>query len=482
MPLEEKFKQLYNEYKDKKTAHFQKLEENKQNNLKTKYQIIEEIKELVNREESLDKTFKEFHELQTKWRDTGLVPQANVKDLWESYHHNVEMFYDYIKINKELRDLDLKKNQESKITLCEKAEGLLLENNIIKAFKSLQVFHDQWREIGPVPQEHREEIWERFKDATSKINKKHQEFFVNLKEEQKNNLDQKEALCAKAEELSNSEISGFENWDKKSNEIIELQKVWKTIGFAPKKENNKVYERFRAACDKFFNLKREFFSEIREHQNNNLQLKTDLCMQAESLKDSTEWKKTTDDLIALQKRWKEIGPVPKKHSDLIWKRFRAACDAFFNNKSNYFSHIDEEYEENLKKKEELIVQVENFEFSGDVDENFDRLKQIQRQWTDIGFVPIKKKEEIQKRFREAINVKFDRLRISEDEKSDIKFRSKLEDLGTKPRGNFRMKQDREKMILKIKQLESDITLWENNIGFFANSKNAQSMIAEVEKK
>lgn len=481
-PLEKQMKAYIDQFREKRAAYNKELEEAKQKNLEEKYKIIDEIKDLVNRKESLNKTFQEFRDLQARWRDTGLVPQANVKDLWETYHHHVEKFYDYIKINKELRDLDLKKNLEAKIKLCEKAEELLLEPNIITAFKTLQTYHDQWREIGPVPADMRAEIWERFKEATSKINKKHQAYYDNLKQEQRNNLESKRLLCEKAEEIADMDINSYKEWDQRSEEMKELQKIWKTIGFAPRKDNNKIYERFRSACDRFFNNKREFYARNREQQSNNLQLKTDLCIQAEALKDSTEWKKTTEDLIQLQKRWKQIGPVPKKYSDSIWKRFRSACDEFFERKSKHFDNIDSKYENNLKLKEELIAEIENFKISENGEENLKKLKEFQRRWAEIGFVPIKKKDEIQQRYREAINTKFDNLNIDENKKNIIKFKTKLDDMSKKPRSDYRLRQDREKFLNRLKQLENDIVLWENNIGFFTKSKNADQMITEVENK
>jgi hypothetical protein len=481
-PLEQMLKEYLKRYKELKAEYNKKLEEEKHENLRKKYQIIEEIKDLVNRKESINKTFHEFRELQKQWRSIGLVPQQNVKDLWETYHHHVEAFYDYIKINKELRDLDLKKNLESKIELCEKAEELLLEPNIITAFNELQKLHDQWREIGPVPADMRVEIWERFKETTSKINKKHQEYFLNLKKEQKKNLEAKTVLCEKAEDLSNSVISTHKEWEIKSNEIIELQKVWKTIGFAPKKDNNKIYNRFRAACDNFFNKKREFYQLNREQQNDNLQFKTDLCVQAEALQDSAEWKKTTEELITLQKRWKEIGPVPFKQSDRIWKRFRQACDKFFSRKETYFSEVDNSYEQNLKKKEELIKNIENLDTSNKVEECLKKLKELQREWAKIGFVPYKNKDDIQDRYRNAINEKFDSLNVDENRKNILKFKTKLETLKNKPNGIQRIKQERDKFASKLKQLENDIVLWENNIGFFTKTKNAESMINGVESK
>ncbi|UCH13651.1 MAG: DUF349 domain-containing protein, partial [Bacteroidales bacterium] len=475
-PLEKLLKEYLKKYKEIKAEYNKKLEDEKQDNLDKKYQIIEEIKDLVNRKESINKTFHEFRELQKQWRSIGLVPQQNVKDLWETYHHHVEAFYDYIKINKELRDLDLKKNLELKIELCENAEELLLEPNIISAFNELQKLHEQWREIGPVPADMRIEIWERFKETTSKINKKHQEYFLNLKKEQKKNLEAKSVLCEKVEEINSLIISSHKEWENKSNEIIELQKVWKTIGFAPKKDNNKIYNRFRAACDNFFNKKREFYSQNREQQNDNLQLKTDLCVQAEAFKDSDEWKKTTEELIALQKRWKEIGPVPYKHSDRIWRRFRQACDKFFERKETYFSQIDNSYEQNLKKKEELIKKIEKLALTDKVEECLKKLKEFQREWAEIGFVPYKNKDEIQDKYRNAINKKFDELNVDENRKNILKFKTKLDNLKGKPNGIQRIRQERDKYASKLKQLENDIVLWENNIGLFTKSKNAESMI------
>jgi hypothetical protein len=481
-PVEEKLKELLKKYRDIKAEYNQKIEAEKQKNLQEKYKIIEEIKELVNRKDSITDTFQYFRELQNKWRSIGVVPQQNIKDLWETYHHYVEIFYDYMKINKELRDLDLKRNFEAKMQLCEKAEALLLEPSVIKSFKALQKLHEQWREVGPVPQESKAEIWERFKTITSKINKAHQDYFEELKNTQQKNLESKTILCERAEEISNTEVKAPKEWETLYNEMIELQKVWRTIGFAPKKDNNRIYSRFRAACDSFFLRKREYFQQTKDEQTNNLQLKTDLCIQAEALKESTEWKATSEDLISLQKKWKEIGPVSRKQSDIIWKRFRAACDYFFERKAKHFNSIDSQYDENLKLKLELISEIESFVPSEDAEQNFEKLKDFQRRWSEIGFVPLKKKEEIQKKYREAINKQFDSLKVDEKRKNFQKYKSKIENLSGKPKGDRKMNSERDKHIHKLKQLENDIVIWENNIGFFAKSKNADAMIAEVRRK
>lgn len=481
-PYEKDIKDLLKRYRQIRIDFNKKLDQEKEKNLELKYQIIEEIKGLINKEESINKTFNDFRDLQQQWREIGLVPQSKMKDLWENYHFHVENFYDYIKINKELRDLDLKKNLEMKIRLCEQAEELLLEPNIIKAFNALQKLHDRYREIGPVPRENKDDLWDRFKAATTKINKKHQEYFENRKSEQKKNLEAKRALCEQVEQINESDLSSHKDWNEKSKEVINIQKIWRTIGFAPRKDNNKIYDRFRKACDTFFDAKRDFYSKNKELQQNNLQAKIDLCVQAEALKDSTDWRKTTQDFINIQKQWKEIGPVPRKQSDAIWKRFRAACDYFFDQKSEHFSNIDSEQNENLEKKEQLVKDIQAFKSTGDVDKNLKMLKDFQRRWTEIGHVPIKKKDEIQKRFRESINRLYDELNLDEQKRNMLKFRTKMTSFSESSRGQNKMRFERDKYMNKLKQLESDLVLLENNIGFFANSKNAASLIEDVNKK
>jgi len=479
---EERLKEVFNEYKKIKSEYLKKLEIEKQENLKQKLSIIEEIKELINSTESLHDTFQQFRELQKRWRAIGPVPQSEVNNLWENYNHNVEKFYDYIKINRELRDLDLKKNLEAKIEICEKAEELILEPSVVKAFKLLQEYHEKWREIGPVPRESRAEVWKRFKEITSKINKRHQEFFENLKAAQVKNLEAKTQLCEKIEEILKNIPTTMKNWEEKSNEILEIQKVWRTIGFAPKKDNNKIYKRFRQACDEFFKQKRDFYNKIKEEQSNNLQLKLDLCVQAEALKDSTEWKKTTEDLINIQKKWKEIGPVPRKYSDQIWKRFRAACDTFFNNKAKYFESIDDKYINNLNAKLALIEEIENYQIVDDIELNFANLKDFQRRWAEIGFVPLKDKDEVQRKYKQAIDKLFENLNLDDGKRQVIKFKSKIEQIVKNKSSRNNINRERDKLIAKMKKLESDIVVWENNIGFFAKSKNAETMINEVQAK
>lgn len=480
-PLEGEFKILYNKFKDIKTKINEELDREKNDNLRLRNEIIEEIKELINKEESIEQTFEEFRQLQERWKRIGIIPQSEVKNIWETYHHNVSKFYDYIKINKELRDLDLKKNLEAKISLCEHAESLILEAAVVKAFAELQKLHEQWREIGPVPHEKKDEIWIRFKNATTQINKNHQDYFLQMKELEKSNLEAKVLICEKIEELAQSEIKSPKDWTDKSKEIIEIQKVWRTIGFAPKKHNNQIYERFRNACDAFFNRKRDFFQELKSEEEINKQKKTDLCIQAESLKDSTDWKNTTNELIAIQKEWKKIGVVPKKDSDKLWHRFRAACDTFFNAKDKHFASLDSEQETNLQKKLALIAELEKLEVSKSSEETLEKLQQIQKEWTEIGFIPLKMKDKVNNQYRDLISKKFEGLNLDDKKTRMFKYKVKLEGLkNNKSDGKF--KSEKSKLITKLKTLQNDVVLLENNIGFFSKSNKAGNFIKDVQEK
>ncbi len=480
--LELKMKELLQDFRERKTVQNRNIEQEKDENLKMKYQIIEDIKDLVNRKEAFDKTFHEFRILQKKWHETGMVPQQALKNLWDNYHHHVENFYDYIKINKELRDLDLKKNLAIKVRLCEEAESLLIEESVVKAFNTLQKYHEQWREIGPVPREQKEELWARFKEATTTINKKHQEFYEGLKSEQKVNLERKSVLCDKAEVIANAEIKSHKEWNETSKNILDLQKEWRTIGFAPKKDNNRIYQRFRAACDLYFDRKREFYLKLKDKLSENLITKTELCEVAEDLQDSTDWKTTTDKLIAIQKQWKTIGPVPRKVSEELWVRFRAACDKFFNNKSEHFNHVDSDHIENLKLKEELIKRISEFSLSEDDEGNMNAIRRFQKEWAQIGHVPFKKKDKIQDEYRRILNAIYDKMDLDTEDKEVQKFQSKIDNLLTMSHSEDKIIVERNKIAGKIKQLESDIGLWENNIGFFSASKTSGSIVQEIEEK
>ena len=475
--VETQLKELFREYRRRRDEFIANLEAEKERNLKIKLEIIEELKELVNSDETLNHTFTKFRELQQRWKETGIVPQQQVKDLWETYNLHVENFYNFIKINKELRDLDLKKNYEQKVALCEQAEALLLEPSIVEAFHKLQKLHDEWRETGPVANEYKEALWERFKAASSRINKQHQEHFEALKAEQVKNLGLKTELCVATEELAAQPLTTRKEWNRASDRLLEIQKTWKTIGFAPKKDNNRIYERFRTACDRFFEAKRQFYAGVKAEMEHNLQLKLELCEAAESLSGSEEWKKTTDELIALQARWKQIGAVARRHSDAVWKRFRAACDKFFERKSAHFASVDDEHEENLRRKLALLDEMEAADVKAG---GYEVIRDFQRRWGEIGFVPIKRKDAVQKRYKAAVDALFSVLRGSERDRSMDRFREKVSTL--KASGDRRLRSERERLYNKVRQLEQEIALLENNIGFFAKSKNAEALVADVKAK
>ncbi|MBR4871591.1 MAG: DUF349 domain-containing protein [Alistipes sp.] len=470
-----RFKELFALYRSERDKHIAELEANKEQNLKLKLALIEELKELINSDETMNTTFARFRELQQRWKEIGLVPQQNVKDLWETYNLYVENFYNFIKINKELRDLDLKKNYEIKISLCEQAEELTLETQIVEAFRRLQKLHDEWRETGPVAAEFKEALWERFKEASSRINKRHQEHFESLKAEQTKNLALKLELCEKVEALVARPIVSRKDWNKASEELLEIQKVWKTIGFAPKRDNNRIYERFRAACDKFFDLKREYYAGQKSEMEHNLALKTELCAEAETLAMSEDWKRATDELITLQARWKEVGPVARRHSDAIWKRFRAACDKFFERKAQHFASVDSQHEENLKLKQALLEEMRTADIKTG---GFEAIKAFQRRWSQIGFVPIKFKDALQKEYKAIVDGMFATLRSSERDRSINRFRERV----TTMKGSGQLRSERERLFNKVRQMEQDIATLENNIGFFSKSKNADALIADVREK
>ena len=475
--LEVRLKDLFKEYRRRRDEYIAELDNHKEENLKTKLAIIEELKELVNSDETLNNTFAKFRELQQRWKDTGVVPQAKVKDLWETYNLHVENFYNFIKINKELRDLDLKKNYEQKILLCEQAEALAVEPSIVEAFHKLQKLHDEWREVGPVANEYKESLWERFKAASSRINKQHQEYFETIKQEQVKNLELKTELCQTTEALAEQPYTSRKEWNKASDKLLEIQKVWRTIGFAPKKDNTRIYERFRAACDRFFEAKREFYAGVKTEMEHNLQLKNEICEAAEALQNSDDWKHATDELIALQAKWKEVGAVSRRYSDQVWKRFRAACDKFFERKSQHFASVENEYETNLQKKLALIEEMKAADIKSG---GYDMIKEFQRRWSEIGYVPIKYKESVQKKYKEAVDVMFGILRGSERDRSMNRFKERLQ--GIKGAGDKRLRSERERLYNKVRQMEQDIALLENNIGFFSKSKNADAMIADIKEK
>ena len=464
--IERGFKALYNAYRKERAEYNREQEKEREHNLELKEAVIRDLKALLEKQEDVNMTFPEFREIQNRWRAVGPVPVQSFRDLNDTYQLYVEQFYDMVKINRELRDLDFKKNLEVKTGFCEQAEKLAENENVVEAFKELQKLHEQWKEYGPVAKEFRESIWDRFKAATSVINKKYQAHFEGLKEQHAENLAAKTGLCEKVEEIASKENISASEWNVLSKQIEEIQKEWKTIGFATKKENQKIYDRFRAACDKFFGRKREFYAGYKENINANLEKKIALCEEAEALKSSTEWKKTAAKLIELQKQWKEIGAVPRKKSEQLWKRFRAACDEFFNERDKN-AKPENDFYGNLKAKQRLVEEIDAYVLSGDEDADTEAMNAFMQRWQEIGFVPFKEKDAIAGKYKEAIQSKFGEL-VSKSRKSGRYSRTP--------------KSEKERLVQKYLKKEQDITTYENNIGFFAMSKNSEPLIKQMQER
>ena len=464
--IERGFKELYNRYKKERAEYNRHLEKERENNLVLKEAVIEDLKALLEKQEDVNATFPAFREIQNRWRAIGPVPVQSYRNLNETYQLYVEQFYDMVKINRELRDLDFKKNLEVKEKFCEMAEKLAENDNIVEAFKELQKLHEQWKEYGPVAKQYREDIWNRFKAATAVINRKYQTFFEGLKEQQAENLVEKTKLCEQVEAIAEKEITSSNEWNSLSKEIEDIQKQWRQIGFATKKENQRIYDRFRAACDKFFNRKRDFYNTYKESMNENLKKKLSLCEAAEALKTSTEWKKATDQFISLQKQWKEIGAVPRKKSEQLWKRFRAACDEFFNERDRNVKPENDFYG-NLKAKQRLIDEINAYEPSSDEDENMEAMTSFMERWQGIGFVPFKEKDNIARLYKDAMKAKFPDVSPA---------RARRAKYASSP------KSERERLVQKYMKKEQDIVTYENNIGFFAMSKNSEPLIRQMQER
>jgi hypothetical protein len=477
-----RFEEIFNIYKINKARFTEEQEKIKVGNLKKKQHILDELKQLINSEETLKKTYDEFKILQESWKEIGMVPRNEISNLWQNYHFLVEKFFEKVKLNKDLKDLDMRKNLEAKIALCEKTEELLLETSALRSFKKLQKYHDEWKDLGPVPSDKKDEIWERFKNTTDKINERRREHYARIEDEQQKNFETKRALIEQAEEIVGLNNETIKDWQNSTNKVNELLRIWKSVGPVPQKQNNDIWMRFKTSLDAFFTNKKEFFDKLKEQQIQNYNLKVELCLQAEALRSSTDWKKTTLDLIRFQNEWKKIGPVPKKNSDKVWKRFRSACDEFFNTKASYFSNIQASEEDNLNKKLHLLKRLKEHEFGANKSENLNLLKNFQREWTDIGHIPFKEKDKLQNEFRAIINERLDQLKISEVEISTLTYQSRVESIKNDPQAKRLMGHEREVLLGKINQLKEDVNLWENNIGFLANSKNAAILKDEFEKK
>ena len=479
--LETDFKALLSDWREKRAERMAEQEKQRKSNFEKKGQIIESIKALTDNTEDIGKNLTEFRRLQQSWKETGPVPQDQVNELWKKYQVQVERFYDLLKINNEFREYDFKKNLEIKTNLCETAEKLAEETDVVIAFRQLQKLHEDWRETGPVAKEFREDIWNRFKNASSVINKNHQGFFERLKTIENENLTQKTAICEAIEAIDFSLLTSYKDWDAKTAEIIHLQEQWKSIGFAPKKVNIKVFERFRSACDHFFRQKSDFYKASKDVLNQNLEKKKSLCEKAETLKDSTDWKNTSDLLIQIQKEWKTIGSVPKKFSDSIWKRFIAACDYFFEQKEKNAPSQKNEEQRNLTAKRELLEQLEAITAETPDEEALKLVRDLSAKWNSIGHVPFKEKDKIYKTWHEALDKQMERLHIEKNNRRLNNFQQNLEDMSGKSQG--KVLHERERLLRQFDSLTSEIKTSENNIGFFTMSKSSKGgLLDEMKNK
>lgn len=479
--VEEEFKNIMSVIKEKRSALTAELEKQKEMNLQVKLSIIEELKELVESPDDANKSYTEFKKLQQQWNEVKLVPQAKVNELWKNYQLYVEKFYDLLKLNNEFREYDFKKNLEIKTHLCEAAEKLADEADVVSAFHQLQKLHQEFRDTGPVAKELRDEIWARFKAASTTVNRRHQQHFEALKEVEQHNLDQKTVICEIIEAIDYKELTNFASWESKTQEVIALQNKWKTIGFAPQKMNVKIFERFRKACDEFFRKKGEFFKSLKEGMNENLEKKRALCEKAEALKDSTDWKATADELTKLQKEWKTIGPVAKKYSDAVWKRFISACDYFFEQKNKATSSQRSVEQENLEKKKAIIEKLNAIDDQMDTKEATQLVRDLMKEWNGIGHVPFKEKDRIYKQYHSQVDKLFEHFNISVSNKKLSNFKSTISSIQEgSPQALYR---EREKLVRAFDNMKNELQTYENNLGFLTtSSKKGNSLLTEINRK
>ena len=478
--LEEKFKEALNIIKEKKAVLLAAQEAERQNNFEQKAKILDEIKTLAADTDNVNRTFNRFKELQQEFKNVGEVPPTVATEQWKQYQEAVEAYYDQLKINKELRDYDFKKNLEIKQLICEEAEKLTEETDIIVAFKRLQDLHEKWREVGPVAKDIREEIWGRFKDASAIINKKYQAYFEERKNREQENENAKTAICERIEALDFESLKSYSAWDEMTKVILEAQEDWKKLGFASKKMNNVLFARFRETCDKFFEMKANYFKNIKDDLASNLEKKIALCEKAEALKDSTDWKKTTDEFVALQKEWKTIGAVAKKHSEVVWRRFLAACDYFFEEKKKKTSGVRQTEQANLKLKKEVIAKLGAIAEDTPREEAIKQVKELMAQWQEIGHVPYREKDKVY----EAYRAKVDELYKHFDMRGSQARMSNFEDSVNEMSGDEnKLYRERERLMRNYEQKRNELNTYENNMGFFnSKSKSGDSMLRELERK
>jgi hypothetical protein len=482
-PAEDVLKTYLNEIKEKRAGLIAAEEHKKEENYNKRLEIIESLKTLTESTDDFNKLYKQFKDLQQLWNDTKPIPASKEKELWKSYQYYTEIFYDLIKINNEFRDYDFKKNLELKTVICEAVEKLVDESDVVSAFHQLQNFHQQWREIGPVAKDLREDLWTRFKEASTAINKKYQSHFEDLKGKEEENLAQKSAIIETLKTIDYDVLTSMKAWDQKSKEIIDLQAKWKTIGFVPRKVNTQIFEEFRALCDKFFEKKSEFFKGMKDEMDKNLEKKKALVERALAMKDSTDWKKTTDEMVAIQKEWKTIGPVPRKYSDTIWKEFVSACDYFFEQKKKNFSSQKDEEVANLTAKKEIIEQIKQIDQSLEANEAIEKVRELADKWHSIGFVPFKEKDKIYKEFHEAVDAHYDRLKVDKAERRMDAFKSNIDDMTKSDNPKRKLLRERDRLVHIYTKLKTDLQTYENNMNFLSiSTKGANTLLKDVNNK
>ena len=473
------FKQLLQAYKDLRAAHVTAQLKEMEQNLLRKQHILEQLKALTEEGADAATKFPQFKELLQAWKEIGKIPETNAREINKAFAIYREQFYDLVEISNELREYDFKKNLEAKTQLCEAAEQLTQREDIIAACRELQTLHEQWQEIGPVARDLKEAIWNRFKEATTIVNKKHQAYFDQIHQKEEENLQVKTILCERIENIDIATLTTFKQWDEASQLITAWQEEWRQTGFAPKKQNQLIYERYRKACDNFFEQKTAFYKKIKNELTKNLERKRALCGEAEALKDSTDWKTTTDRLIALQKQWKEAGSVPHKYSDELWKRFTNACDYFFAQKKENFASQRQEEQVNLQKKKEIIAQIEALDTEAKNAQ--DTLRKLIGEFNSIGFVPLKDKNKLQEQFKKVVNEKFDKFNIDANHRRLDTFKISLADIESK--GEGKLNEERKRLLRQYDKLKNDIAVSENNICFFsAKSKKAEKILTDMERK
>ena len=478
-------KELLLKIKEKRAEFVAKEDEQKEKNVARKLAIIDQIKQLTETQghEDFNKTYQDFKALQQEWSEIKLIPQSKVNELWKSYQRYVEKFYDLVRINNEFREYDFKKNLELKTDLCAAAERLSEETDVVSAFHQLQNLHQEWREIGPVSRKDREEIWGRFKAASTVINKKYQEHFETLRSKEDENLELKSAICEKLESIDYTNIKSIKDWNKSVKDVLDLQVQWRKIGYVPRKWNSKIYKRYRAACDLFFKNKNDYYKSLRGEMDDNLKKKIELCERAEALKDSTDWKKTSQEMVEIQRQWKTIGIIPRKHVDTVWKRFITACDYFFEQKKLNTSSRYEEENNNLLAKREIVDKIKNLDHSLNDEETLAHLQELMAKWQAIGHVPYKMKDVSYHEYYEATEALFDKLKVNKSDRKLESFKSSISDMAKSSNSKNQLYFEREKLMRQYDRMKNELQTYENNIGFLSiSSKKGNNLLDDMNNK